>query len=480
MLVRRAFGVSTHSTTFELGRRMVISQPLGGRMAAVAAVLLVFGCARESGGPQMSASSDLGLPASLDLKAQPGIVALGMSKGQLSYNGASQWYTTALSLGESRIKINFDTGANFVWATSTLCTTTACDAHEKVDTSQAGYEIVDSAQCKRSFGPWGDMYTETGQVDFIFDETIWTEKLSSIRHFAATKFTGSKFEYLAWDGGASMPSTFDPNPGTPTCTPQSGDHPWSSYLMLELLNQGVIDAPGLLYSTGQYVGSVVLGDFDTSGLRSLPHVTLPDNNATKDPGLGYLWGTKLASLSIGGQAVSALTGQNFYLDTGSSHFKGDNTYLDPILDAFAALTDGSGTPIFTEIDEDGVRVGLAYRNGTNPNDYPGLLPDITLVMGESCNDVMGASAAVTLSADQYSYRVETGDEQVGSWVLGFKVLNGVGGLLVGSLFMDGFITEFEFAASSEPNSGGYVQGPMTLYAGGTDLPNPPNFTCVSQ
>ena len=86
--------------------------------------------------------------------------------GKMANYGATPWYTEEISAGTSQLRFALDSGANFIWATSDQCTTTACNAHNKVNTSQPGFVWVDETTVKHSFGPWGSMYTRTGKVDF--------------------------------------------------------------------------------------------------------------------------------------------------------------------------------------------------------------------------------------------------------------------------------------------------------------------------
>jgi hypothetical protein len=126
--------------------------------------------------------------------------------GKMADYGASPWYTDELAAGASPIKLNFDTGANFMWATSDKCSTDACNTHDKVNTTQSSFVWLDKTTTKRSFGPWGDMYTWTGQVPFNSQVNGNNIPPLTLPFFASVEYNGNKFKYLAWDGGFGFPS----------------------------------------------------------------------------------------------------------------------------------------------------------------------------------------------------------------------------------------------------------------------------------
>ncbi len=74
--------------------------------------------------------------------------------------------TDELAAGVSPIKLNFDSGANFIWATSDECSTDACDAHRKVSSLQPGFVWIEETVTPHSFGPWDTMLSKTGKVPF--------------------------------------------------------------------------------------------------------------------------------------------------------------------------------------------------------------------------------------------------------------------------------------------------------------------------
>lgn len=387
----------------------------------------------------------LGLVVSVSFALQtmaqtPQSIPLVLIKGHLADYGATPWYTEDILPGESTIKLALDTGANFVWATSDLCNTTACNAHNKVSTTQTGFVWVDKTRQKRSFGPWGYMYTETGEVPFNFPESISI----NLPFFASIEYEGSKFQYLAWGGGVGFPSRSD--------KVAEG----SGFLFSELWQQGVLEKPMFTVLTDR---TSERGFFNLGS--SLPELFYDRQTQIrlepKSSEIGYLWGTELHHAALGSIELPKLTGATFFLDSGSSRFKGDSEYVQPILQALLDIMDLSGKPIFQKIIENGQWVGLSYIEG-GPTDYPSL-PNLLLALGQSCYEEEGQYALIGLGPGQYSYQVEEGD-RAGEWVIAAHVLPGVGGLLVGSTFMDLLATEFEYEISGNSE---LTQGNMYLY-----------------
>jgi saccharopepsin len=385
-------------------------------------------------------------------------LSLTLNQGAMADYGASPWYTENISLGSSTLKLAVDSGANFIWATSDLCTTTACNNHQKVDTSQTGFSWVDQSPTIRSFGPWGSMTTETGKVAFNSSGT----SAIAMDFFASTNYSGGQFQYLAWDGGVGFPSTSD------------GLEQGSSFYFAQLYQGGVISKPSFSMVTEPTTASgfMFLGGDDASLYNPASVVELQPNLTGQ---INYIWGTDLYSFDVGSQSIPSLTNARFYLDSGSSLFKGDEIYLTPILQQLYALKDNGGEPIFSKVlDSDNHWVSLIYNNNKGPSDFSGILPDISLTIGQSCAGSAGQSARITLSPEQYSYYVTEGDRS-GSWVPAFSVLNGVGGLLVGSTFMDLLYTNFNYV---DGGNGKLTQGNIYLYqkTAGT---SPAQMSCVA-
>ncbi|MGV6827150.1 MAG: avidin/streptavidin family protein [bacterium] len=389
-----------------------------------------------------------------------GPITFSLSKGQMANYGATPWYTSGISVGSSQLNFALDSGANFIWATSDQCTTDACNNHSKVSSSQTGFSWVNSQPAVRSFGPWGSMTTMTGQVASSSPPSASTIVNQPV--FLSTSYEGNKFGTLDWGGGIGFPSRSD------------AVEPGSGFYMGYLVKNGLVSQASFSTVTEPTTGAgaFLIGGDDTNLYLPASKITLPPDTTGTIP---YIWGTRLYSASLAAPGdLPSLNNARFYLDSGSSVFKGDAIYLQAILEKLYAYNDPTtNQPIFTKIMDGDSWVGLAFPQGKTPADYPNL-PSFTLTMGTSCNDTAGQSAQITLSPTQYSIYVEEGD-QAGQWVAAFTVLDGVGGLLVGSTFMDLFYTSFSY----EQNGDTLTQGDMALYkkASGT---HPSAVSCVAQ
>lgn len=384
------------------------------------------------------------------------VITLPMTRGQMADYGATPWYTDSISMGTSPMHLALDSGASFFWATSDLCKTEACNAHATVNTTQPGFVWLDKNPTQRSFGPWGTMTTWTGQVPIL----IGGGPYHAIPFFASVDYSGSKFEYLAWGGGVGLPSE------SALVTPGSG------FLMGSLYFGGAVPNPefSLLTEPTTGIGYTWLGGMgDPRLFEGRSEIQLQSRKAP----IGYLWGTELYSVKLGGVELPPLARQTFFLDSGSSRFKGDAAYLYPIMEPLAELRDAKGALIFTRTyDNQGNWVGLYYTAG-GPSNYPNL-PDLTITIGQTCYLQPALSLQTTLSPQQYSYYVDEGD-QAGKWALAFHRLDGVGGLLVGSTFMDLFYSRFTYRVLPQSQ---LSQGDMYLYRKTEGL-QPKSFYCVS-
>ena len=388
--------------------------------------------------------------------AEP-LLELNLELGPMADHGASPWYTEELQItGSDRIKFALDNGADFIWATSSLCTTTACNAHAKLDTSVPGFEWIDKTPTQRTFGPWGAMTTWTGAA------AVSTPSGASLPldFFASVHYEGQSFQDLAWDGGIGLPARSDR-----TTSP-------SAFLPKVLKEAGFMGEPVFSQVTNPDAnnGKFIFGGVNENYFSNEIVTVLPPKPVA---GTDDAWGTELHSFAVGDTVVDALTGAIFFLDTGSSRFKGDEQYVHPILAALMEYKDSSGNPIFKEIfEEDGRLAELAYSSGA-PWDYENL-PDITIHLGTDCGNDEGEVAAVTLAPEQYSYQVDIGD-RAGQWVIAFRMLDHIGGLLVGSTFLDLFYSVYKYNVDDQNN---YTQGDMLLYVKGPQFgPGPAGFAC---
>ncbi len=370
-------------------------------------------------------------------------IELTMKKGSMADYGASPWYTEDIKLGTSKVKLSPDTGANFIWVTSSLCQTQACKNHARADANQSGFKWIDTTPTKRSFGPWGSMITQTAQIGFSGDNIPYMLE----DFYASTYYKGNHFQYLAWDGGIGFPPSSD------------GISVDSSFYFSSLYNGGKITEP--IFSMVTYEstkeGKFYLGGENPDEFKKESAIVLEPSPTGAN---NWIWGTDLYKFMLGEKNISSLQGAVFFLDSGSSLFKGDDKYVTPILEQLFSIKNSYGNDIFSKVFDDiGNWVSLEYLDGKGPADYVGILPNVSLSIGQSCYNEDNMSASITLSPSQYSYYVQEGDRQ-GKYVPAFSVLNGIGGLLVGSTFMDLFYTTFKY---KDIGNGKLHQGNMILY-----------------
>ncbi len=395
-------------------------------------------------------------------------LTLHLNSGKMANYGATPWYTTDVLLGANKMKFALDSGSNFTWATSALCMTEACDAQLKVSSNQEGFSWLDPSIVSHSFGPWGTMQTRTATVNFkIPGAGGHTGEIDQkLTFYAAVDYTGKKFQDLTWGGGISFPSESSAVAG-------EGDNR-SAFLVQKLLQVGDITQPSFAVYTDRkrHYGEFYIGGEDKSKYNEASEVILKPNRTGS---IGFIWGTSLHKASLGKQALPLLNNARFYLDSGSSRFKGDSNFIVPILEFLYQQTyndHGRQAPVFEKVfDDQGNWTGLAYVKGMKPYNE---LPDFNLTIGQSCKGIEGKAAMVSLSPKQYSYKVKEG-AQKGRWVVAFSVLDGVGGLLVGSTFMDLLFTKFEY--KYDANSNELTQGNMYLYQK-RQGEGPSSFQCV--
>lgn len=389
-------------------------------------------------------------------------ITLPLEKGSMADYGATPWYTTHISLGTSPMQLALDTGTNLFWATLDKCTSEACMAHSRVNTSQPGFSIISNPNYpkKVGFGPWGSMTVDLAKVNL----TLGTHQLPDMRFDGSIDYEGEKFQYLSWGGGIGIPSE------------SSSVSPDIDNIFFTLYQSGAVSLPVVsFYTDGPNAkGSAILGGDDPSLYDSTTQVELLAKKSTT-PGLNYLWGTNLHKAEVGTTEIPALENGIFYVDSGSSRFKGGDDFVRPILEQLLTYKDSAGHPIFeTYSDTPNTNyTGIKYANGKSPQDFVGILPDFSLTIGAACGSPYGPAARISLSPAQYSYKVDVGDRQ-GEWVAAFHILNGVDGLLVGSTFMDLVYTRFQFEGGTAP---GLSQGSTYLYQKNAGE-RPSGFACV--
>jgi saccharopepsin len=341
------------------------------------------------------------------------ILKVPLVNGPYQNNGASQWYANVdLGTPGQPLKFAFDTGSNFIWTTSSLCSSHSCKHYgggRFVYQDSSTFQWIDQNKQKVDFGPWGSMIVETGQDIFA----ITAGASLDLATFLSEEYHGSQFDQLDWDGGIGIPSgTIDADPSV-------------SFIIPQLMNAGLMDPqlPYVSFSTDQATnqGSVFFGGVDLGAIDPYSGVFLPWTPYTALSGVTYIWSTPLYQYIVGTEVVAA--NKQFALDSGSSQFKGDDAIMDATLKLVAA------TP----------------------------QPDVTLVLGVTPD---GYPASVVVPPDVYMVDIQAGPDQ-GQTLPQFNPLGLTGLVLVGSVLMDQLYTVYEYDVTETDT--GYYLAPIGMW-----------------
>ncbi|MCP4324298.1 MAG: A1 family peptidase [Alteromonadales bacterium] len=358
-------------------------------------------------------------------------VSMPLELGPYQSNGASPWFTyMGIGTPEQEMKFSLDTGSNFVWVTSTLCTPqpkpepnpfhkpAVCvhDGETQFDPTKGGFKWIppypEAGAKKVDFGPWGAMDVKLGESIFNFNNGVKTN--SSI--YLSTEYQGIEFEELDWDGGIGMPA------GSEFMDKDV------SFIFKDLMDEGVIDPnkPYLTFETNQQTkkGTASMGQLNTDYSDELSYVFLPWVKYTDDS--AYLWSTSLTSMKVGSETVTdKATNVIFALDSGSSEFKGDVAIMRKTKRITAATNE---------------TVEIVFSGQSN---------------------VAGSSGVLKIPSNIYNVEIEEGQGK-GTISPQFNGLEGAGNLvLVGSVLMDHLYTVYEYEVSGIP--GDYKLSPVGMW-----------------
>ncbi|MCP4988238.1 MAG: A1 family peptidase [Colwellia sp.] len=351
--------------------------------------------------------------------------------GPYQSNGASPWFTyMGIGAPEQEMKFSLDTGSNFVWVTSTLCTPqpkpkpnpfhkpAVCvhDGKTQFDPTKGGFKWIppypEAGAKKVDFGPWGGMDVKLGESVFNFNNGVKTN--SSI--YLSTKYQGIEFEELDWDGGIGMPAGSEfMDEGL-------------SFVFKDLMDQGLIDPnnPYLTFETNQKTkkGTASMGRLNPDYSDELSYIFFPWVKYCE--GLDYLWSTSLTSMKVGSETVTDKTTNVFFsLDSGSSEFKGD-------------------VAIMRKTKNIALRTNEAVE---------------IVFAGQS--KVAGSSGVLKIPSNIYNVEIQEGKDK-GNVRPQFSELAGLEHLvLVGSVLMDHLYTVYEYEVSGKP--GNYKLSPVGMW-----------------
>lgn len=349
--------------------------------------------------------------------------ALGVSipvvKGPYQSNGASPWYAQ-LSVGTpgQTLKFNFDTGSNFNWVTSSLCSPRGCVHYggARFDYQRSETFLrVDWERQQVDFGPWGEMWVKAGH-DGLSQHGARSAVFCDI--YLSESYCGEQFAQLNWDGGIGVPSYsyqpltkatgFSGIRGVHLCDPEQQPQ---FHFMETLINRGLVssDAPFVAYESDQASkrGQIALGKLDGRYSQSREYLFLPWQRF-RIPDFYYIWTSKVARVSIGEHLLFALQPDKddcwLCLDSGSSEFKGDSQLMSQAL--YWAQQEGS---------------------------------ELVIELPDDCH------SRLRVPADIYNVTIEAGPSK-GKTLPQFNPdLPGLEGLmLVGSVIMDHLYTVYEY------------------------------------
>ncbi|WP_017035910.1 pepsin-like aspartic protease [Vibrio genomosp. F10] len=353
-------------------------------------------------------------------------LVLPLYRGPFQNNGATPWYCE-LGIGtpNQKLKICFDTGSNFNWVTSSLCSKEGCkhyaDARFNIDCSTS-FTMLNPKKQLVSFGPWGKMQVKTGRDKLSLPYKAKQNELFADL-FLAVEYSGSQFEELDWDGGIGLASyQSDGLASVSNVSPFRMHYSKSNdesefHFFLQLVQQGIVSAsrPYLSFQTelmsgGESVGSIGFGELDTSYVSSREYIFMPWSCYQEEA--SYLWSSSGATVSVDGETAGS--NMFFTLDSGSSQFKGDDKVL---------------TTLFTA------------TQGKNPVVSISLFGD-----DKSLKQPYGE---FEITSDIYKCKIEAGEKK-GQVVSQFQGLSDAENmLLVGSVLMDHLYTVYEYDVVSD-------------------------------
>ncbi|BFM51430.1 pepsin-like aspartic protease [Marinomonas sp. THO17] len=258
---------------------------------------------------------------------------LTLERGPFQNNGASPWYVK-LGIGSpaQELKMCFDSGSDFNWVTSSLCSKNGCQhyAGGRFDIAlSTSFQWISQQTTSVSFGPWGSMDVQSGQdVLSLIPKAESTEIKVISDLYLAQSYDSEHFAELDWDGGIGLPSVSDPTADQDTSLEKTP----SFHFMQDLIRQQQVDPAtpfvGFQTNSQNTQAMVHFGGVDMAYKNSREYLFLP----WKEYQANYLWTTALPSLQMGGKdLVVPDDGFFFALDSGSSQFKGDENLMSILL-----------------------------------------------------------------------------------------------------------------------------------------------------
>lgn len=349
------------------------------------------------------------VPAAAPIPALP----VAMSRGPYQNNGASPWYANlALGTPGQPLKIALDTGAAFIWVTSSLCAPNSCQHYSNgrfVYQNSSSFQWLNQNSKNVDFGPWGSMTVEVGQDNVA----IAPGAPVPLDMYLSSQYSGSQFAQLDWDGGIGIPSGSD------------YADPSTSFSIAALMNDGLIDpeSPYISFTTDATTGqgTVLFGGIDLNAIDPNSAIYMPWTPYTAFPNVKYIWSTPLFAYSVGSTPVA--TNVQFCLDSGSSQFKGDDNIMNQTLSLISQ----------------------------SPN------LDVVMSVGLSAD---GGPGQIVVPPSVYNVTIQAGPDQ-GKTLPQFNPLGLTNLVLVGSVLMDQLYTVYVYDVVGTGE--GYNLSPVGMY-----------------
>jgi len=410
----------------------------------------------------------------VEAQSQESGIKIDLSKGPIYAFGATPWYTEDLIFSapsnkdqsERVLPFTIDTGTTMIWATLDYCSDPACMDHtdngntdsNMVSYLQTGvdYDLSNISITEQvSFGPWGSMGADIAESTVAIKNTPDVNLFSrALQFIGANDYSKDQFRTLNWYGGIGLPSHGKYIHALPSLEKDKingyGNDFFFGQLHQNMMNNKKIDfQPVFSNWYTDNTGGFLLGAVDASIYDSTTEISMTKNDHVI-PGSKSMWATDIVDIKVGGIVPRDMPDMkfSFFVDSGSSRFKGDYDIVNPILKELY------NPQIHEWIKGEGeykeYNVGLRYKKTKTPNPVNEKKWDI--YVGECANNKN--ASYITLDASDYTYKVKNPENpDIDEWHVALHSLGGfpsepsknvIGGLLAGTQLMEKFYTTFEY------------------------------------
>ena len=429
-------------------------------------------------------------------------ITIDLFKGPTYDFGATPWYTGDFTFTSPSVKpqskrvlpFTVDTGTTMIWATLDTCSTDACTKHTDNDSSHSGidnmvsylqtgvdYDLANISVTEQvNFGPWGTMGADIAQSKVaIKNVNIPIDNLFGrpLQFIGANDYSEDQFRTLNWYGGIGLPSRGKYSVDYPILNKDMkgyGNDFFFGQLHQSMININLDFKPRFSnwYNAANKTGHFLLGADDPNQYEDKSELLMTKNNNVID-GSKDMWATDLMGLKVGGRDIKLPPVSSFFVDSGSSRFKGDYLVVEPIL---TALYDPQVHEKILGTDKinEGLLIGLKYKPGKKPDPRRKNTKLWQIYVGKCENSQR--DAYITLNENDYSYEVKVPNTDPDSkepekveYYVALHALgafpnalheNEIGGLLAGTQLMEKFYTTFVYDYDEENKQ--YSQNGMSF------------------